>query len=52
MNGEVPTSFVKGNSIHESYARAVTIHGTHLLEVSNNVAYRARGHNFFLRDGT
>lgn len=39
MNGEIPTSFARGNSIHESYGRAVTLHGVHMASVENNVAY-------------
>jgi hypothetical protein len=50
MNGDVPTSVVRGNSIHESYSRAVAMQGVELLTVEDNVAYRVRGHNFFLQD--
>ena len=33
MAAEVPTSFVRGNAVHESFARVVTIHGVYLLTV-------------------
>jgi hypothetical protein len=51
MANEVPTSYVRGNAVHESFARVVTIHGVYLLLVEDNVGYRVRGHNFFVEDG-
>lgn len=51
MAGDVPTSYVRGNAVHESFARVVTIHGVHQLLVENNVGYRVRGHNYFIEDG-
>lgn len=51
MNGDVYDSYVKGNSIHDSFARCVTIHGVHYLTIENNVCVNARGHNYFLEDG-
>ena len=51
MNGDVPDSYVKGNAVHESFARVLTIHGIHYLHVSYNVGYRVKGHNFFIEDG-
>lgn len=51
MAKEVPTSFVRGNAVHESFARVVTIHGVYQLTVEENVGYRVRGHNFFIEDG-
>ena len=52
MNGEVPNSYAKGNSVHESFGRVVTMHGVHLLTVEENIGFRARGHNFFFVDGS
>jgi hypothetical protein len=51
MNGDVPTSFVRGNAVHNSLARVVTLHAVHYLTVELNVGYRVRGHNFFVEDG-
>jgi len=51
MNGELTTSYVIGNSIHDSYARCITIHGTHFLRVQNNVGYNMKGHAIFMEDG-
>ena len=33
MAGYVPTSFVRGNAVHDSFARVTTIHGVHFLTV-------------------
>lgn len=51
MMGAVPTSYARGNAVHDSFARVVTIHGVHFLTVEQNVGYRVRGHNFFVEDG-
>jgi len=51
MAGDVPTSYVRGNAVHDSFARVTTIHGVHFLTVEDNVGYRVRGHNFFVEDG-
>jgi len=51
MAGEVPESFVRGISVHMSYARVLTIHGTHYLLVEKNVGYHVEGHNIFIEDG-
>lgn len=48
MNGEVPTSYARGNAVHESHARVVTLHAVHFLTVEKNVGYRVHGHNFFV----
>ncbi len=51
MAGQVPKSFVRGISVHDSYARVLTIHATHYLLVQKNVGYRVHGHNIFIQDG-
>ena len=38
-------------SIHDSYSRFVTIHGTHEAIVKDVVGYNCNGHGFFLEDG-
>jgi cell migration-inducing and hyaluronan-binding protein len=43
--------YIKNASIHDTYNRCVTVHGTHNLRVENNVTYNAVGHCFFLEDG-
>ncbi len=43
--------YIKNASIHDTYNRCVTVHGTNDLRVENNVTYNAVGHCFFLEDG-
>lgn len=51
MNGDVSSSYVRGNAVHESYARVTTIHAVQYLRLHRNVGYDAAGHNFFFEDG-
>jgi hypothetical protein len=51
MNGDVFDSYVIGNSVHDSFARVLTIHATHFLTVQKNVGYLIHGHSIFLEDG-
>ncbi|XP_072925977.1 LOW QUALITY PROTEIN: PKHD1 like 1, tandem duplicate 1 [Hemitrygon akajei] len=44
-------SYMRGCSIHRTFNRAVTIHGTHRLLVEDTVAFNVRGGAFFLEDG-
>lgn len=44
----MPYSSITGISVHHSYARVLTIHGTHFLTVQNNVGYYVEGHNIFI----
>jgi len=43
--------YIKNASIHDTYNRCVTVHGTHDVRVENNVTYNIVGHCFFLEDG-
>ncbi len=43
--------YVVNSSIHDSYSRCVTVHGTDNVLVKNNVTYNTVGHCFFLEDG-
>ncbi len=49
--GEGAGQYVKNASIHDTYNRCVTVHGTNNLQVENNVTYNTVGHCFFLEDG-
>ena len=51
MLGEAPTSYAKGNAVHDSFARLTTVHGVHFVTVENNVGYKISGHNIFVEDG-
>ncbi len=43
---------VLNSSIHQSYNRAITIHGTESTLVENNFFYDHVGHGVFLEDGS
>ncbi|HEY4211181.1 MAG TPA: hypothetical protein VGM84_06855, partial [Steroidobacteraceae bacterium] len=43
--------YIRNASIHDTYNRCVTVHGTNNLLVENNVTYNTVGHCFFMEDG-
>ena len=49
--GDVSGQYIESSSVHESYNRCVTIHGTNHARVADNVCYDFRGHGYFLEDG-
>jgi cell migration-inducing and hyaluronan-binding protein len=49
--GDAQGQYIKNSAIHDTYSRCVTVHGTNLLDVENNVTYNNIGHCFFLEDG-
>ncbi len=49
--GEGAGMYVRNASIHDSYNRCVTVHGTNNLRIENNVTYNNVGHCFFMEDG-
>lgn len=49
--GHAPSSYFQGNSVHNSFNRCVTVHGTSELRVQDNVTYNNVGHCIFLEDG-
>lgn len=51
LNGDMMGSYVRGCSFHQSFNRAVNIHGTHNVVVEYNVAYNIMGGAMFLEDG-
>ncbi|MCA8950549.1 MAG: right-handed parallel beta-helix repeat-containing protein [Planctomycetes bacterium] len=46
-----PRGTVTGCSFHDCFHRALSIHGTHRVEVRDCVAWEIFGHAFFLEDG-
>ena len=44
-------TYFKDNAIHDVFQRCVTVHGTHNVNVVNNVAYNTFGHCYFMEDG-
>ena len=51
MAGDVPDSYIRGIAVHHSFARVLTIHGTHFLLFEKSVGYFVKGHNVFVEDG-
>jgi cell migration-inducing and hyaluronan-binding protein len=49
--GDAKGQYIKNASIHDTYNRCVTVHGTNFVHVENNVTYNIVGHCFFLEDG-
>jgi cell migration-inducing and hyaluronan-binding protein len=48
--GDAKGQYIENSSIHDTYSRCVTIHGTNDVRVQNNVTYNTIGHCFFLED--
>ena len=52
VNGStVELSFVQDCAFWQSYFRAISVHSTHRLRMSNNVAHDITGHAMYLEDG-
>ncbi|XP_021347967.1 fibrocystin-L-like [Mizuhopecten yessoensis] len=51
LNGDMSHCYARGLGIHETFNRAVNIHGTHNLLVEHIVIYNIMGGAFFLEDG-
>jgi cell migration-inducing and hyaluronan-binding protein len=49
--GDMSGSYVRDSSIHHSFNRCFTIHGTHGIVAERNVAFDAIGHCYFFEDG-
>ncbi len=48
--GDAPGQYIQNSSIHDTYSRCVTVHGTNDVRVQDNVTYNNVGHCFFLED--
>ena len=46
-----PGCYFRDSSVHESYYRCISIHGTHNIFVSENVAFDVTGFCYYLEDG-
>lgn len=51
LYGNASGSYIEDSSIHNSYQRCVTVHGTQGARVEGNVAFNTTGHCYFLEDG-
>ena len=50
IEGDGQGQYIQNSSIHDTYSRCVTVHGTNDVRVENNVTYNTVGHCFFLED--
>eukprot|EP00026_Physarum_polycephalum_P001401 Phypoly_transcript_01402.p1 GENE.Phypoly_transcript_01402~~Phypoly_transcript_01402.p1 ORF type:complete len:620 (+),score=52.01 Phypoly_transcript_01402:781-2640(+) len=48
---DCPGQYIRNSTIHNSYQRCVTIHGTNYVSVSSNACFNFTGHGYFLEDG-
>ena len=48
---DCPECYFRYSSVHRSYYRCVSIHGTNYAEITENVAYDVRGYCYYLEDG-
>lgn len=48
---DCPSCYLKDSSIHHSFYRCVSIHGTNRTTISENVAYDITGFCYYLEDG-
>ena len=49
--GDVNGQYIINSSVHHSYQRCVTVHGSNRALVKNNVCFDHFGHGYFLEDG-
>ncbi len=49
--GNANGQFIRNSSVHDSFQRCISIHGTNNTTVHNNVCYNFKGHGYFLEDG-
>ena len=50
IDGEGQGQYIENSSIHDTYSRCVTVHGTNNLRIQNNVTYNTVGHCYFMED--
>ena len=48
--GDGQGQYIENSSIHDTYSRCVTVHGTNNLRIQNNVTYNTVGHCYFMED--
>jgi hypothetical protein len=48
---DCPTCYFRDSSVHRSYYRCISIHGTNYATISENVAYDVIGYCYYLEDG-
>jgi len=48
--GDGQGQYIRNSSIHDTYSRCVTVHGTNNLRIENNVTFNTVGHCYFMED--
>ncbi len=51
LAGDVAGQYIKNSSVHHTFNRCITIHGTDNALVKSNLCYDNLGHAFFIEDG-
>jgi len=51
LTGLNPTAQVVGCSLHKTFNRGITVHGTHQATLKDNVLYNHLSHGYFIEDG-
>lgn len=51
MLDDATDQYVENSSIHHTFNKGMTVHGTHNLRIQNNVVFDHIGHGVFLEDG-
>jgi len=49
--GDCPDCYFRDSSVHRSYYRCISIHGTNYATATENVAYDVTGYCYYLEDG-
>ena len=45
--GHAPSSYIRNNSIHSAFNRAISLNSVQYLQIQNNFVYQAKGHAIF-----
>jgi len=48
--GDGAGQYIQNSSIHDTFSRCVTVHGTNDLRIQNNVTFNTVGHCYFMED--
>ncbi|MFK7761899.1 MAG: malectin domain-containing carbohydrate-binding protein [Roseobacter sp.] len=51
VNGDVSGQFVTNSSIHHTFNKGMTVHGTQNTWIENNAIYDTVGHSYYFEDG-
>ncbi|MEL6205422.1 MAG: G8 domain-containing protein [Pseudomonadota bacterium] len=52
LSGDVTGQYIESSSIHHSFNKGITVHGTDSARVADNVVYETISHNYYFEDGS